>query len=464
MDVRRFVIVLLGCLCATAPARAASDVVTATGSSPKKIQPALDTFRDRLGALQRVTWDDVPDALADPAVLPTDFYASRGLIVAATSGDQRVSMDTGHPRFSELQSSYSNQFKAFSPDRIFAPFRAPVTDFTFRAPDGAAGYTNGFGVILTDVDTPGSRVVYFTPDGESLGSFDVPASAGAGTLSFIGVSFDDGERVGRVRVISGAGEIGDVDAPDADVVALDDVDYGTPRATPPTPTLRFAADHVDAAERNGSVLLTVTRTGDLDRVSRLRVTPENGTAVSGADFTTTGDTLVFQRGAAQATAVIKLVRDTDVEPPESFSVELKPVLGAVIGEPSRITVAVAADRPGSATGAGGSPLVPVLPVVTLRAVRRVRYRRLLRRGLRVTLHSDRAAFAELSLSRGRVRVLKRTVKLEAGRRKRVRLRFRRKSRRVMRHTIGAVNLLAVVTDAKNGTKVTATRPVKLLMR
>ena len=251
MTARRFRIAMVACACAVllpcASAGAAGHLVTAAGTTPQQIRGAVNAFRDDLGPSHReVDWDDVPDELADPAVLPTDFYASRGLIARGASGDQRVSMDSNDPvdadpdkrGFSDQQAGYASQLKAFSKDRLFAPFGINSTEFTFRTPGGAAGYTDGFGLVFADVDTPGSRVVFLTPDGDSLGSFDVPASSGAGSLSFLGVSFDADERIGAVRVISGTGPIGTVDAPpDNDVVALDDVVYGDPQATPPTPTL-----------------------------------------------------------------------------------------------------------------------------------------------------------------------------------------------------------------------------------
>ena len=177
--------------------------------------------------------------------------------------------------------------------------------------------------MLTDVDAPGSRVVFLTPDGESLGSFDVPVSSGAGTLSFLGATFDAGERVGAVRVISGTARIGTAEGANADVVALDDVIYGEPQPTPPTPVLQFAAERVEGAERNGLVYVQVTRTGDLGRVSRVALTNEPGSATLDDDYAAASGTLAFPRGSDHATAVIRLVRSAAVEPEESFSVDLQ---------------------------------------------------------------------------------------------------------------------------------------------
>ena len=317
---------------------------------------------------------------------------------------------------------------------------------------------------MTDVDLPGSRVVFLTPDGESLGSFDVPASSGAGTLSFLGVSFDNGERIGRVRVIAGTDPIGSADGPDgADVVALDDVVYGAPRATPPTPTLQFAADRIEAAERNGLVYVSVTRTGDLDRVSRVQLTHEPGTATLGDDYETEGGPLAFARGADRATAVVKLVRSAASEPEESFSIGLSAIRGAVIGEPARTNVVIGADVRGPNGTSATPPSGPVRPVVRLGAAPRAKLWKVLRKGLKVSLASDRDAFAELRLSRGNQLAATRTVKVMAGKKRKLRVRLGRRARRVVRRSLGHINLLAVVTDARNGTKVTAAREVRLVV-
>ncbi len=476
MSVRKWIVPGL-CAAATlvpsADAGAAGRVFAAAGPAPKNIESAVADFRTAVGARRDVTWDDVPDELAEPATLPSAFYAGRGLIVRGSAGDQRVSMDGNTPadpdpdkrNFSDQQAGYAAQFEAFSKDRLFAPFGSTTTEFSFRTPAGEPAHTNGFGVVLTDVDAPGSRVVYLTPDGESLGSFDVPVSSGAGTLSFVGVTFDAGERIGRVRVIAGSDPIGAADVlGTTDIVALDDVAYGEPQATPPTPTLQFAADRIDAAERNGLVYVQVTRTGDLDRVSRVELTNEAGTATPGDDYVTASGTLTLPRGADRATAVIKLIRDSDPEPEESFTVALSAFRGAVIGEPSRATVVVGADPRGSSGTAAPAPSGPVRPVVRLRSARRIRLSRLLRKGLKVSLRSDRDAFAELRLSRGSQPAKERTVKLMAGRRRGLRVRLGRRARRIVRRSLGSLNLLAVVTDARNGTKVTAAREVRLLVR
>ena len=65
----------------------------------------------------------------------------------------------------------------------------------------------------------------------SLGTFFVPATAGSETLSFLGVTFNAGERVGRLRITTGNAAVGPNDAPPGtDIVVMDDFIYGEPVA------------------------------------------------------------------------------------------------------------------------------------------------------------------------------------------------------------------------------------------
>ena len=88
-------------------------------------------------------------------------------------------------------------------------------DVVFNVPgntDVRAGVT-GFGAVFTDVDSATStRLQFFAPDGALLFERAVPAAAGNETLSFLGVSFDRGEIVGRVRIVSGNAALGPAEA------------------------------------------------------------------------------------------------------------------------------------------------------------------------------------------------------------------------------------------------------------
>ncbi|MCB1232981.1 MAG: hypothetical protein KDN19_22240, partial [Verrucomicrobiae bacterium] len=94
---------------------------------------------------------------------------------------------------------------------------------------------NGFGVVLCDVDLPNvSRVECFAYDGERLFSRNILASPGDGSLSFLGVAFEN-PCVHSVRIFGGDTPLGPNDVTDGgagDVVALDDFVYGEPQPLP----------------------------------------------------------------------------------------------------------------------------------------------------------------------------------------------------------------------------------------
>jgi hypothetical protein len=57
----------------------------------------------------------------------------------------------------------------------------------------------------------------------------VPPSPGDGSLSFVGVLFEDA-RIARVRIVTGNDELGKDDTRRRDVVVMDDFLYGEPQA------------------------------------------------------------------------------------------------------------------------------------------------------------------------------------------------------------------------------------------
>jgi hypothetical protein len=86
--------------------------------------------------------------------------------------------------------------------------------------------------VFTDVDIAGAtRLQFYTPDGVLLYERAVPAATGDETFSFLGVWFNAGEVVGRVRIISGNAALGPNETATLDVVAMDDFIYAEPVAT-----------------------------------------------------------------------------------------------------------------------------------------------------------------------------------------------------------------------------------------
>ena len=88
--------------------------------------------------------------------------------------------------------------------------------------------------VFTDVETLGGTTLqFFTPANVSLGVFNVPVGPIASqSLSFLGVSFNAGERVARVRITSGNAALGagvnDNPGGGVDLVVMDDFIYSEP--------------------------------------------------------------------------------------------------------------------------------------------------------------------------------------------------------------------------------------------
>ncbi len=218
----------------------------ASGINAAAIQSTVDQFRADLGGAnngvtsgtqpsgrREINWDAVPGAglTQDPNPMPR--FANRGAVFA-TPGTAFGISGTSVVEFSEVNATYPMLLATFSAPKLFAPLGSNVTDVLFNVPGSqavAAGVT-GFGAVFTDVDSATStRLQFFTPDGSLLYESAVPAWTGNESLSFLGVSFNAGEIVGRVRIVSGNTTFGPDETGALDVVAMDDFIYGEPVAT-----------------------------------------------------------------------------------------------------------------------------------------------------------------------------------------------------------------------------------------
>jgi len=218
----------------------------AAGPNAAAIQAAVDQFRNDLGpnngliagsqagGRREINWDG-----GGPAAPPTldgtvlTRFAGRGATFVTTGVGFETSAAAGPVDFSDINPTYPGLFAPFSPPRLFVARNTNVIDVLFNVPgngDVPAGVT-GFGAVFTDVDSPTStRLQFFAPDGALLFERAVPATVGNETLSFLGVSFNRGEIVGRVRIISGNAALGPDETGTIDLVAMDDFIYGEPVA------------------------------------------------------------------------------------------------------------------------------------------------------------------------------------------------------------------------------------------
>ncbi|HEV7642615.1 MAG TPA: VCBS repeat-containing protein [Pyrinomonadaceae bacterium] len=248
---------------------AAAVVRLASGGTPAAIQAAVDLFRIELGGplnpnttqtypngRREITWDDVPDNFALPTRFPGHYFntiSPRGIIMSTPAnnhaGDNANMMvsrdaDSGVVRFGDLDPSYTNTFRTFSGQRLASVGNSggidypPVINFQFFIPGtGIPATVNGFGIVFADVDSGAHALVrVYGVDGRILTLLQPSLNANNG-LSFVGISFNAGERIARVEVKCGRNQIisGNVDGEEdgeweKDVIAVDDIIYGEPRA------------------------------------------------------------------------------------------------------------------------------------------------------------------------------------------------------------------------------------------
>jgi hypothetical protein len=250
----RIVVIALAAfmLLAPTPLRAAPVVFEASGASPADIQAAVDAFRAQLGPLnpnvagsfatgrREINWDGVPDAFASPNALPANFFnanSPRGAVFFTPGSGFQVSADSDNPtntpvRFGNLHPDFPRIFSTFSPQRLFAALDSNILETVFFVPGSHTGAAvSGFASVFTGVnDDDSTKIEYFDVNGRLLFSRNVlPGPANGGSLSFLGVAFDAGERVFAVRITSGNRAPA---TPARDVVVMDDFIYGEPQALP----------------------------------------------------------------------------------------------------------------------------------------------------------------------------------------------------------------------------------------
>jgi hypothetical protein len=115
---------------------------------------------------------------------------------------------------------------------LFTALNSPITDVSFFVPGSTTpAFTSGFGAVFTDVDVANTTSIqFFDAQNNPLGApFFVPTANNG--LSFLGVFFNAGEQIGRVRITSGNAALGAGinDLPPAtDLVVMDDFIYGEP--------------------------------------------------------------------------------------------------------------------------------------------------------------------------------------------------------------------------------------------
>lgn len=241
--------VLVGGLFSATTASAGPVVREAAGANAAAIQAAVDLFRADLGGAnngntvgsqpsgrREINWDGGGAAATvtlDPS--PMTRFSARGAMFVTPGSGFEIS-GAPNPLLVELNPTYAGLFAAFSAPRIFTSLDSHVMDVLFHEPGNTAipAGVAGFGAVFTNVDlATNTRLQFYAPDGVLLFERAVPAATGNATLSFLGVSFNAGEVVGRVHIVSGNTTMGlnekaAAGATPTNVVAMDDFIYAEP--------------------------------------------------------------------------------------------------------------------------------------------------------------------------------------------------------------------------------------------
>ncbi|HEX6125958.1 MAG TPA: VCBS repeat-containing protein [Pyrinomonadaceae bacterium] len=247
--------------CTVLTAAAVPVVRQGSGANAAGLQATVDQFRADLGGpnngaggsftsgRRELNWDGVPDAFSEPNNFPVNFFnvnSPRGVIfnsiedaTGAALNQFAVSANaaSGVPvRFANINATYDDFLQTFSAQRLFIARNTHMMEVLFFIPGTKIPATvSGFGVVFADVDsaTGGDRslIRVYGADGTQLAAASAPVLNNG--LSFVGISFNTGERIARVVIESGnaAFSASNNDGVNGvDIVAMDDFIYGEPRA------------------------------------------------------------------------------------------------------------------------------------------------------------------------------------------------------------------------------------------
>lgn len=238
---------------AVAPASGAPIIYSGAGANAAAITAVRDPFRADVGGgtlagangsfggiRREINWDAVPDSLAASNNLPLNFFnvnSPRGAVFSTPGTGVAVSANAGVApiEFDNINPTYSQIFQTFSAQRLFAAIGSNIVDVNFFAAGTTdAGSTSAFASIFTDVDLLDTTAIEYFDGAFSLGRFAVPVANNG--LSFLGVRFNAGERVTRVRITSGNAALGPNDGGNVDVVAMDDFIFAEVQRAVPEPS------------------------------------------------------------------------------------------------------------------------------------------------------------------------------------------------------------------------------------
>ena len=239
-------------------ALAAPTVFTGTGGNNTSVTPgssnaAMNAFEAAIGGanngssigihtngFRSINWDGVPDVYATPNMLPDSYFNStspHGVRLLTPGTGVAVSASTASGlalHFGNINATYTSNFVAFSPERLFAPMQSNIVQIYFYQPGTNLPATvQGFGAVFNDVESSATTIRYYGFDGASLGSGQVPQPGVTSQSSFFGVLFAPSDPpIGHVVITLGDAPLGGGTDENAftDLVVMEDITYSEPRA------------------------------------------------------------------------------------------------------------------------------------------------------------------------------------------------------------------------------------------
>jgi len=197
---------------------------------------ALNSTPNATGGRREINWDGVPAEFTSPGLFPANFFnltdpagvagRKRGLVYTPENAQLLVS-DRG---FSDIDQGYSQQFFAFSKNKVFSAKGTNITEVKFFVPGThTPAYVSSFGIIFSDVDIAGSTGIEVYDGDKLIGR--AGAQAADKKFSFLGLSSSTAKFT-RVRIVSGNTALanGVQDGSTKDVVVMDDLIYSEPVA------------------------------------------------------------------------------------------------------------------------------------------------------------------------------------------------------------------------------------------
>lgn len=218
-------------------------------SSVGAVQPAMDEFRNLLGAnngntagsqtsgRREINWDGVPDSLSAPYNLPGDFFnrspAARGIEFSTPGTALNVSADLNNPTstpssFGNINPTYTSIFPPFSGERIFSPVGSNIADIRFYIPGSDdPAVVQGFGAVYIDVDREENAAFeFFDINENSLGVYATGVQNEG--HAFLAVLFDH-PVIHHIRIEYGNSSLGPDDGGSVDVSVMDDFIFAEPQ-------------------------------------------------------------------------------------------------------------------------------------------------------------------------------------------------------------------------------------------